>query len=98
MWLRRYGRSSEVTARGVGGWYAGSLLPSLYVYGNCSQTSPHSIKLLRYRQRLLHIDIEVYRGHSVEESDSATDDVMTVSFDMYSESGIAPVRASCTGW
>ncbi|KAI9802505.1 MAG: hypothetical protein M1825_002890 [Sarcosagium campestre] len=43
------------------------------------------IELLRYRQRVLYIDIDVHHGDGVEEAFYTTDRVMTVSFHKYGE-------------
>ncbi|KAF2822488.1 hypothetical protein CC86DRAFT_448258 [Ophiobolus disseminans] len=43
------------------------------------------IELLRYKQRVLYIDIDVHHGDGVEEAFYTTDRVMTVSFHKYGE-------------
>ncbi|MCJ1235070.1 histone deacetylase [Varicellaria rhodocarpa] len=43
------------------------------------------LELLRYRQRVLYIDIDVHHGDGVEEAFYTTDRVMTVSFHKYGE-------------
>ncbi|KAI9834143.1 MAG: histone deacetylase [Phylliscum demangeonii] len=43
------------------------------------------IELLRFRQRVLYIDIDVHHGDGVEEAFYTTDRVMTVSFHKYGE-------------
>jgi histone deacetylase 1/2 len=43
------------------------------------------IELLRYKSRVLYIDIDVHHGDGVEEAFYTTDRVMTVSFHKYGE-------------
>ncbi|KAI4181617.1 MAG: hypothetical protein L6R41_006515 [Letrouitia leprolyta] len=43
------------------------------------------LELLRYKQRVLYIDIDVHHGDGVEEAFYTTDRVMTVSFHKYGE-------------
>ena len=43
------------------------------------------LELLRYKQRVLYIDIDVHHGDGVEEAFYSTDRVMTVSFHKYGE-------------
>lgn len=43
------------------------------------------IELLRFKQRVLYIDIDVHHGDGVEEAFYTTDRVMTVSFHKYGE-------------
>ncbi|MCJ1348426.1 histone deacetylase [Peltigera leucophlebia] len=43
------------------------------------------LELLRFRQRVLYIDIDVHHGDGVEEAFYTTDRVMTVSFHKYGE-------------
>ncbi|KAI9732687.1 MAG: histone deacetylase [Claussenomyces sp. TS43310] len=43
------------------------------------------IELLRYKQRVLYVDIDVHHGDGVEEAFYTTDRVMTVSFHKYGE-------------
>lgn len=43
------------------------------------------IELLRYKQRVLYIDIDVHHGDGVEEAFYTTDRVMTCSFHKYGE-------------
>jgi histone deacetylase 1/2 len=43
------------------------------------------VELLRYKQRVLYIDIDVHHGDGVEEAFYTTDRVMTVSFHKYGE-------------
>lgn len=43
------------------------------------------LELLRFRQRVLYVDIDVHHGDGVEEAFYTTDRVMTVSFHKYGE-------------
>ncbi|KAJ5201016.1 hypothetical protein N7449_005819 [Penicillium cf. viridicatum] len=43
------------------------------------------IELLRYKQRVLYVDIDVHHGDGVEEAFYTTDRVMTISFHKYGE-------------
>ncbi|KAI9654557.1 MAG: histone deacetylase [Trizodia sp. TS-e1964] len=43
------------------------------------------LELLRYKQRVLYVDIDVHHGDGVEEAFYTTDRVMTVSFHKYGE-------------
>src|SRR4029077_18611982 len=43
------------------------------------------LELLRFKQRVLYIDIDVHHGDGVEEAFYTTDRVMTVSFHKYGE-------------
>ncbi len=60
-----------------------------YSVGIILTTSPDIVlgilELLRYKQRVLYIDIDVHHGDGVEEAFYTTDRVMTVSFHKYGE-------------
>lgn len=50
------------------------------------------LELLRFKQRVLYVDIDVHHGDGVEEAFYTTDRVMTVSFHKYGEYFPVPVN------
>lgn len=52
---------------------------------SCSDIVLGIIELLRFKKRVLYIDIDVHHGDGVEEAFYTTDRVMTVSFHKYGE-------------
>jgi histone deacetylase 1/2 len=58
---------------------------STLTFTNFSDIVLGIIELLRYKQRVLYIDIDVHHGDGVEEAFYTTDRVMTVSFHKYGE-------------